>query len=80
MSSTKETLIIDMPTPGEADTALLGGLMLQAMQHTFCDLMASYKNLDRANQGMDRLFGEIWDAGKERIWQWYDLEVTNEVD
>lgn len=78
MSRIEETLVIDMPTKEQSE-AVLGGLLLRSMQHTFCDMMEAHNDLDRANQGMETLFGEIWDASKERVWQWYDLEATNEV-
>jgi len=58
---------------------IVGNLMIKAMQYNYIEMMDTYQDTDRASEGMHRLFGSMWDAAKENIWQWYDMEVTNEV-
>jgi len=68
-------LIIDMPKNSKHDSqVVLGSLMVRAMEHNYLAMMQEHGDTDRASKGMRNLFGEMWDASKERIWQWYDIE------
>lgn len=58
---------------------LVGSLMLRAMQHNYIELMRVHQDTKRASQAMLRLFGDMWSQNREKIWQWYDMEVTREV-
>ena len=75
-----DTLTISPDNLGKEESQeLLGGLMTRAMQHSYVDLMQHYDDCDRASEGMERLFGDMWIKVREQIWQWYDKEVTREV-
>jgi hypothetical protein len=64
-----------------ADNAkgLINHLTLESMKANYPDFMRVYDNPERADQGMINIYGkEQWDTHCEYIWQWYDLDYSDE--
>lgn len=55
---------------------VVSSLMFTAMKYNYIEFMDTYQDTDRASEGMHRLFGSMWEAAKETIWQWYDMEAN----
>lgn len=64
-----------------ADNAkgLINHLTLESMKANYPEFMRVYEDAARADKGMENIYGkEAWDAHCEYIWQWYDLDYSDE--
>ena len=74
-----ENLVV-WPSDLDRDKAeeVVSHLLLNSMKHNYCELMKIHSETKRVSLGMFRLFGSNWTKSKERIWQWYDLEIGDQ--
>lgn len=52
-------------------------LTLSCIKHNYEEFVTEYGH-DEANVRLARLFGTAWENCKERVWQWYDSECSDE--
>lgn len=53
---------------------IVNSLVYRSMQHNYTYACEKHgvENQDRISEGMQILYGDTWERGKEQIWQWFD--------
>lgn len=55
---------------------LVDSLIVKSMEYNYVEFVDLY-GFEKADQSMARIFGDAWEANKEQIWQWYDMEKSD---
>lgn len=57
--------------------SLVNSLIVKSMEYNYVEFVKEF-GFEKADEGMARIFGQSWEKHKEQIWQWYDMEVSDE--
>lgn len=66
--------IVDIVQNKRTQDDLFDQLLLNCIKHNYMEF-ADEGDFRAADSAMERLFGEAWEAHKEEVWLWFDIEI-----
>lgn len=59
--------------------SLISNLTVRSMKYNYPDFVKEYGH-DRANEAMERVYGNQWHDNKEEVWFWFDNEFYRDSE